>query len=1443
MAIISCIVQCIAEETPLEQGVKDSQYDAILVGADDWHEAIAATPLAVWSEGNETKDVPLMILPRAVQAGDRSGWVEESDLQRYGASAILSTFKAANISSIIIHGSGELSKGLIEAAHKDGLKAYITATLEVPVIADEETTSGDITEVPQAKAIMLAEAGLDHYQTDSSKIEDSLLQAANPDIGGNATRFCPANPEVRENLYNQMETLIEDYKADGIVLYNFGFQDENYCYCNFCKEQFYKDTGIDLSKVNSNSYNQERWTQWKQDQIMQIVNDARNLTSDLGPAKLGVAIGNPFDRSEGYNFAEMAKVADFTVISSLPAEDVGQACVLSDKPVYVRLSNDYLAHVLTTQNVEGAIKYIEDTIKYGAYGLAFEYDVVHTPVWSELEPPSLAAKWLLGHIGGRTLAIGNISWNSDDKLQANNSYDLAYKISQCWKSSPGAVIVGENYSSALFAAPIASFLNWPLLYVNNELPGETATALQHLGAKEAVIVGPIASAVKQNLSQMNISWKEGDMQFVMEQMKKRGDSPNMVVYTNSHDLSLLQPVTNPFVDRTFVDDLLIRIEMSPSQVPSEELGEIVRLNITMSNTGKDVLHDARLLDIFPMGRFIKWPRPQKGTANITDPYSSQPSNATNAFMNGSMLRWNIDRLDPDESASLNVDVELLYPMDSGWKEHLDYGATAAYEGYSYNHTIANLDDGPAVNLTYPTWIYSGLTNISWSLDHDASYTALNLYSPDHRTGSLKITDIEPDKLYDVRVQMRIPGKWTFNIEAGDGYVTRTRNFTVDVRSNIDALNISAFSHTKVPRLSLVAAVAAAAHRAVLIDVACDPQQIDPAKKELELQQKVDDLKIDPRYLIVVGDPGSLPFISTGLVQKATDVMEYEIFRDYQLSTNGENYSNVAVGRVMGLSVYDASQLMARTLAYDRLNGSWKQNALVISSPPLSFPQTPVADSIREYLDEAGLDVKHLKYEEATYQQALSQMNNGKSIVNFIHHGNEESWQLSDWSMMDSMITGSQIEELALAPQTTTTGACVTANLKGYYLNVTGTRMYIPHDLKDSIALSFIRAGAVNYVGGSALSWIFLSEDYFKKFYQAMVFENATVGEAALEADNLYRLKYQGSQNIKDVSEYDEVLPDWDTSIAEMLNQTAYMNGIIGDPSFRPYLPKVPSLPYTTVVQAANKTASNASEILASITPTNESATDWVYWIETDSNSGSLDLNAPPAIVGRVALPKDADKIVVKEDGLSVWHDEYALSDKKLVMWPIIRPKLGEERSFLIEYVIIPGQVQRINITAGWNALAVYLRPKDASATKYLANKPYRSIFTIAGDGWDFNMKDGEKINVTSFAPGEGFLIDSADNFSIEISGKPVDLPYRLDLHSGWNMIGLPVNKTVSLENITVSAEHKKYRYPEAVNKGLVSAFVWKYEDSGWTHLDQNETLVPGTAYLFEAMGEAKLEFR
>ncbi|MFB3765539.1 MAG: C25 family cysteine peptidase [Methanotrichaceae archaeon] len=1446
----------------LDRGVKGDVEDIILVGADDWHSLVAATPMAIWSENNRTVAKTLLILPKDVQSGNRMGWIEQSDLDTYGIAPILHDFKSANISSVIIHGSSESVKSLVDAAHKEGLKAYVTVSLELPEKSDSRlkelgTANLDTTEIVSvAEKVFLGKIGLDAPTLDKSKIDPSWLQVANPGTAGSPNYFCPVNPDAREYLYNQIETLIDDYKVDGVVLYNIGFQNENYCFCDFCKEQFYKDTGIDLTKVSANSYNTERWRQWKQDQITEIVNEARNITTDLGPVKLGFALGNPFDRSLGYNYADISKASDFTLISPVSASDVKLASSMTDKPIYIRLSDSYVQYVLSAQNVEGTIKYIEDLNHAGASGFAFEHNVVYTPLWSELEPPSSSARWLLQQLGGKTLGIGNISWRSGSTIRANNSADLAEKLSLRWKNSSGAVIVGENYTAGLSAASLASYLNWPVLFTGSLLPAETSSALKRLKANKAVIFGPISEQSRKNLSDLNLTLMEGNDGLLLKEMEIRGDKPDMIVLTNSRDLTLLPPVPKEDIKRDLIGDLLVHIEMSPSQIPSEELGETVRLNITLTNSNSTNMDNIRFLDIFPSGKMLRPPKPSRGIANVTDPYTGNDVNPDSAFENGSLLKWRIDRLGPSQSATMTIEVEILYPMDSGWKQRLDSGATASYDGLELNRTMVRKDDWPITNITYPARMFSGVAQISWNIDRASSYTAINIYSPDSRSGLLKVRNTSQESRYTAKIPLLTTGKWIFNIEAGDGYTHRTQNYTIDVRSNVEPLNITAFSHTKVPRLSLVAAQVAAAHKALLVDIATPPQEIDPLNIEESLNERIDNLKLMPEYLTVVGDPGSLPFISTGLKQDYLAPMIFDIYRDYQIQQeeNG-NYTKTAVGRIMGLSVYDASQLVARTFAYDKLSGAWKNNALVISSPPLVFPQTPVAISIRDYLKDAGLNVRDLRQEEATYQQAVSQMNNGQNIVHFDNHGNQEAWGLSDWSMTDTVLDEPNVKLLTLSPQTTTSTGCLTSNLKGFSINVSGTEMYIPRKLEDSLALAFIRAGSVNYVGNTVLSWIFLDGDYSKRFYQSLIFENSTVGQAELEADSLFRMKVNGADNIKkNLSDYDESLPDWDISVKEILNQTAIMTSILGDPSFRPKIPKTPPLPYATEVKTveagtgtnANASSSDTSRNKTSLEVTlallNETSTDWIYWVETDTTGGKLKLNSQPALIGEVMLPKDADKIVVRENGLTVWHDEYTIKDQKRVMWPIVMPRLGENRTFGVEYVLIPGQVQVINVTAGWNAVSTYLVPKDKSISKYLKNKPYRGIFSVSGEGWTFAMKGYEMKNATRFEPGVGYLIDSSGNFTIELNGKPVDLPYRLNLNKGWNMVGLPVNETIDIRNITVNAEHRRYKYPAAVEKGIVSAFVWEYDGSDWSHRGENEALQPGKAYLIEAMSDCKLEF-
>jgi len=82
-------------------------------------------------------------------------------------------------------------------------------------------------------------------------------------------------------------------------------------------------------------------------------------------------------------------------------------------------------------------------------------------------------------------------------------------------------------------------------------------------------------------------------------------------------------------------------------------------------------------------------------------------------------------------------------------------------------------------------------------------------------------------------------------------------------------------------------------------------------------------------------------------------------------------------------------------------------------------------------------------------------------------------------------------------------------------------------------------------------------------------------------------------------------------------------------------------------------------------------------------------------------------------------------------------RLNETRTFSVEYRVVPGQVQFINVTPGWNAVSLYLKPKDSSLSKYLEDKPYRGVFVPSGEDWTFNMKDSSAKEPQQHRAGQG----------------------------------------------------------------------------------------------------------
>jgi hypothetical protein len=1467
LTLVSIIA--IAADAQLERGTKsESLEEIILVGADDWHAPVAATPLAVWSEDDGVEARPLLIMPREIGAGERLGWIDQADLERYGPVSSLHAMAAANVSALVIDAGGDLAKSLVEAAKKEGIEAYVTATLEVPEDSEAKITDEDVMAAANKDAAigllaeMLVQEGGAEGGARSGPISE-VFQDLYPDSAQIAVssagivvadRLCPVDPDARDHLYDRVEEVIEDYDADGVVLYKFGFLDENHCLCAVCKEEFYNDTGVDLARAGSSSYNRQLWSRWKEDQVLEVVEEVRNVTRDLGPVKLGVAIGDPFDRSEGYNYAAISDHADFVVASPVAPADMKVAAEMAAGPVYVRLSDDYVEYTISTQNVEGTVGYIEDLVDGGAAGMVFEYDVVYTPLWSELEPPSTSVRWLFDRLEGRKLGIGDVFWECDSTIAANDSIGLAAEIASKWERSPGAVVVGDNYSAGLTGAAVASYLNWPILFVGDDLSNSTEDALVRLGATTVVSVGPISEQVSSRFSDLNLTVIEGDDEFLIGEMRSRGDEVESVVLTNSRDLSLLAPRPETELKRTKIDDdLILEVETNPVAIPSDSEGEIVRLKVTLKNRGEEVLEDLALTDLILPARMVIWWSTASGDVELVDPLTGTEPTTDDAFFDGSRLNWTLDSLGPSEFATLNLEVMLLHALDAGWTQPLDGGVSVTYSGIDEdgdengieeNGKVRDAEDGPFVNITYPSQTSPGWSEISWKVTRQPHHVVLNYYSPSGWMGSQAFGDCSPDKICTNSVLFGRPGTWTFNLEAWRGEEDidhRTGNFTVEVRSSASPINVTAFSHTKIPKLSLISAEMAGARRGILVDVAKDPQHLDPSEVEDDLQTLVDDLGISPEYLIVVGGPGSLPFIPTG-GRQVSGAFENDIYREYLIELDDDGYQDVASGRMIGLSVYDASQMAARTLAYDRVQGDWRDSALVISSPAdyPTWPASPIPLRIGEYLRAAGLNAENLRWEEATYQRVSSKMNGGENIVYFDYHGAEWGWQLSLWALMDQVMDEEQVRRLTLAPQTTTTSACVTSKIKGQILGYRdGIDLYIPTRLEDSMALAFLNAGAVNYLGPSANSWIFVSEDHPGRMYQALVFENATIGEAMVAANNLYISKIRATDRI-DLEKIDESQP-WYVSVGDMLNQTVSINTLFGDPAFRPTIPRTPELPYE--IEVSNSSESNGTaEVSVSVNPTSEWSTDWTYWIVEDSSDGYLSLNAPAALVGEVMLPEDAEEIVVKERGRAVWHGEEIVGGEKRVVWPVLSPAINESRTFTVEYRLVAGEVQVVNVSVGWTPFSLHLDPKDPSVAEALDRKSYRSIFTLSGDGWNYTIKDDHAFNVTELEPGVGYVIDCEESFTLEIPGKAVELPYMVELGEGWNLAGVPINETVPLANLTVRANHKRYSYSEAVEEGIVSAFLWTYRDGRWVHLDKNEPMIPGEAYMMEAALECRLEF-
>ena len=246
----------------------------------------------------------------------------------------------------------------------------------------------------------------------------------------------------------------------------------------------------------------------------------------------------------------------------------------------------------------------------------------------------------------------------------------------------------------------------------------------------------------------------------------------------------VSPKVEPEFKQARVGDLLINMDINPAQVPAYSADEIVRLNITLTNSNSEDLTDVKLQGMFPSGKLIRLPKASLGKVKVIDIYSGEESQPLNAFSNGSLLLWNIDQLDADKSASLTMEVEVLYPMSVDSKQRLYNGITITYSSLKVNVAAGEKNDWPITKITYPSSMIMGMANISWNVERSTSFTAVNIFTPTGLKGTKMITDTQPGKRYSAVLPLLEAGTWKFNIEAGDGYTHQTDNYSIEVRSII-----------------------------------------------------------------------------------------------------------------------------------------------------------------------------------------------------------------------------------------------------------------------------------------------------------------------------------------------------------------------------------------------------------------------------------------------------------------------------------------------------------------------------------------------------------------------------------------------------------------------------------------------------------------------------------
>lgn len=421
-----------------------------------------------------------------------------------------------------------------------------------------------------------------------------------------------------------------------------------------------------------------------------------------------------------------------------------------------------------------------------------------------------------------------------------------------------------------------------------------------------------------------------------------------------------------------------------------------------------------------------------------------------------------------------------------------------------------------------------------------------------------------------------------------------------------------------PALSLLAPAVASYRAAIVID-ARTPRP-DARQIEAIVNQKVRDVELHPRYMLVLGSPGAVPFVFEPQVEFKSGPEEYT--RDIRLRLDGDGFIDCAEGRIFALETGRASHQILTTKHYAALEGAWKQQAVVAARPHVLNGITFAIDEavgkaqLTPVLAHAGLKVSELYDKDCTPAQIAPQL---AQAGLFFYGGHGSPLGLATHGRP---FTADLLPDLP--PLVAYACACSTMRPRPFLLSEDGGLNYQPESVPPAevIGPAFVEKGALAFVGGLTAEDVLLNTPMYAVFFQKLVLEGQPLGECVRAARN-YALLLGQVLSQQDPVEFRRARP----RLAETVGQQL----LLGDPAFAPY-PGAPGLSLVPVVSAGAGELTVQAQIPESAWRQEQVPVDADPWSKEYHRAGRLDLRLP--VAGNVMNYGECYPVAPDAEGIS-----------------------------------------------------------------------------------------------------------------------------------------------------------------------------------------------------------------